>query len=514
MDDPGGKSKRSAMNSSPFRHLFGLAAAILLPGLGFHAIHAQDSLPEPARVFSSRTALAVYFDLQRASQSGIWKSLENRLGSLRDQLGSLPQLQPQLAAPLTGMSGLQTEELAEFAIAIEGKNAFKNMETEQYDPDFSILAAARFKETIDQEKLITQLLDEADKQQPGLRATLEQSRQRLGAVDWFDLPAEVFGDTKLPFALSLAVGPGPGGSMIGIGKSESLRGFVAGKSDGRLPAGIGAALAQRGQVWLYFPVPSAMIQEMSAGVNAGAGGAAGNPMVAGLSKGLEKVREFGLGLSFGNNAVGVELALGCVDAGAATELQQGLQQFIGMMQMMAAQDPNTPKFVTRLKSSASGTAFRLTTDVTVQDVEALMKSSGISPAPRTRTAPGAGAGAGAPLSVPAAPVATEAPVRVEFLELLPGDEQQLRYTRLRIVNDSAEAVKEIRVTFNYLDRAGRPIGKWTRRHQDPIASNLAPGNSTREIRCPTFHVPSTTTRVTMTLHEVVFADGTKWMPAP
>ncbi|MCL4176186.1 MAG: hypothetical protein KJ072_00340 [Verrucomicrobia bacterium] len=498
------------MNSPQFRLTFSLAAAILIPGLGLHSIHAQESLPEPARVFSSKTSLAVYFDLQRASQSGIWKALESRLGPLREQLSSLPQFQPQLAAPLTGMSGLQTEELAEFAIAIEGKNAFKNMETEQYDPDFSIVAAARFRETIDQEKLITQLLDEADKQKPGLRATLEQSRQRVGAVDWFDLPPEVFGDTKLPFALSLAVGPGQGGSMIGIGKSESLRGFVAGHSDGRLPAGIGAALAQRGQMWLYFPVPSAMIQEMSAGVTAGAGGAANNPMVAGLSKGLEKVREFGLGLSFGNNAVGVEVALGCVDAAAANDLQQGLQQFIGMMQMVAAQHATAPKLLTRLKTSASGTAFRLTTDVTVQDVEALMKSSGISPAPRARTTPGAGA----PLPVPVAPVATEAPAQVEFLELLPGDEQQLRYTRLRIVNKSAEPVKEIRVTFNYQDRAGRPIGKWTRRHQDPISANLAPGNSTREIRCPTFHVPSTTARVAMTLHEVVFADGTKWMPAP
>ena len=33
-----------------------------------------------------------------------------------------------------------------------------------------------------------------------------------------------------------------------------------------------------------------------------------------------------------------------------------------------AQDPKTPKLVGRIKTSASGTAFRLTTDVTVQDV--------------------------------------------------------------------------------------------------------------------------------------------------
>jgi hypothetical protein len=500
------------MNSARLLHGFILAAALLLTGPGLSLGHGQDRVPEVTRVFSQDTALAVYFDLQRASQSGIWKALENRLGPLWEQLGALPQLPGELTAPLTEMPQLRTEEVVEFALAIKGKNAFKNMETEQYDPDFGAVVAVRFKETLDQDQLISQLLEELEKRKPDLRAKLEQSRQRVGAVDWFELPAEVFGDTEAPFPLSLAVGPGKGGTTLGVGKTESVREFVAGASDGRLPAGISGALAQRNQVWLYFPIPSEMIQEMSAGVTAGAGGAADNPMVAGLSQGLEKVREFGLGLSFGNNAVGVEVALGCVDAAAANDLQQGLQQFIGVMQMMAAQDPKMPKLVGRLKTSASGTAFRLTTDVTVQDVEALMKSSGITPAPRARTTPGAGAGA--PLSVPAPPVATEAPVQVEFLELLPGDEQQLRYTRLRIVNNSAEAVKEIRVTFNYQDRAGRPIGKWTRRHQDPISAYLAPGNSTREIRCPTFHVPSTTARVTMTLHEVVFADGTKWMPAP
>jgi hypothetical protein len=336
---------------------------------------------------------------------------------------------------------------------------------------------------------------------------LEESRKRVGAVDWFELSPEALGATSLPFPLSLAVGPGKRGSIVGVGKSESLRGFVAGQTDGRLPAGIAPALAQRGQMWLYFPIPSQMIKEMSAGAGAE------NPMMAGLSQGLEKVRELGLGLSFGNTAIGMELNLGCVDAAAASELQQGLQQFIGMMQMMAAQDPSTPKLVSRLKTSSTGSAFRLTTEVTVQDVELVLKRSGITPTPGSaaRATPGT---PGTAQPVPSAPAATLAPATVTFLELLPGDEQQLRYTKLRIDNRSTEPVKEIRVTFNYLDRAGRSLGQWTRRHQDPVSSYLVPAESTREIRCPTFHVPSTTHRVTMTLHEVVFADGRKWTPTP
>jgi hypothetical protein len=510
MDDPDTKPTSSAMNSHRSLYRSILATAALLLGLGVHVVQGQESLPEPARVFSPNTTLAVYFDLQRASQSGIWKALETRLGPLQEQLRALPQLQPQFAAPLAGMPDLQTGEVAEFAVAIEGQNAFKNMESEQYDPDFSIVAAVRFKEMIDQQKLITQLLEEADKQEPGLRAQLEGSRKRVGAVDWFELPPGSIKDVKLPFALSLAVGPGTGGSIVGLGKAESLRKFVAKETDGRLPAGIAPALAQRGQMWLYFPVPSQMLKELSAG----AGGAQDNPMVAGLSQGLDKIREFGLGLSFGNTAMGLEVTLGCVDAAAASELQQGLQQFISMMQMMATQDPSAPKLLTRLKTATAGTAFRLTTEVTMPDVELALKRSGIKLPPPGGSRSTPGAGARAPQAARGTPVATLPPAAVEFLELIPSDEQQLRYTRLRITNRSSEPIKEIRVTFNYFDRAGRNIGSWTRRHQDPVSAFLAPADSTREIRCPTFHVPSTTQRVTLTLHEVVFADGKKWIPMP
>jgi hypothetical protein len=251
-----------------------------------------------------------------------------------------------------------------------------------------------------------------------------------------------------------------------------------------------------------------MLKELSAGT----GGAQDNPMMAGLSQGLEKVREFGFGVSFGNSSVGVELALGCVDATAANELQQGLQQFISMMQMMAMQNPSAPKLLTRLKAATAGTALRLTTEVTMQDVDLALKSSGLKPAPSARTTPGPGARP--PATVQRAPMATaKPPATVEFIGMIPSDEQQLRYTRLLITNNSTEPVKEIRVTFNYFDRAGRNLGKRTRRHQDPVAAFLAPAESTREIRCPTFHVPSTTDRVVMTLHEIVFADGKKWTPA-
>jgi len=234
MDDPKSQLPSRLMNSSRSRSV--LIALALLPVLAARPGLAQESLPEPAKVFTPKTALAVYFDLERSAQSGIWKTLEARLGPLREQLGALPQVPPELAAPLAGMPDLQTGEVAELAIAIEGQNAFKNLESEQYDPDFSVLAAVRFNEIIDQDKLVSQLLEEADKQKPGLRSKLEESRKRVGAVDWFELSPEALDATSLPFPLSLAVGPGKRGSIVGVGKSESLRGFVAGQTgDSRLP---------------------------------------------------------------------------------------------------------------------------------------------------------------------------------------------------------------------------------------------------------------------------------------
>jgi hypothetical protein len=480
------------------RHWFTAAAGLVLL-LGVPCV-AQEFVPPPAQAFTPRTALAIYADLQGASQSSIWKALETKAPALLEGLKSLPGVQVQMQSQFQSLPAFQPSDIAELAIAIEGENALRNMETEQFDPDFGLVAAVRLAKSVDVNQVLQRALDEADKDKPGARARLEQSRTRVGAAEVFDLPREMLGDRPPPFPMSAALGSGKEGSIFMVGKSETLKNYLTGKTDGRLPAGIAAGLARRGQVWLYLPVRADMTKGLQ-------GGAAGNPMMANLAPGLEKVKEFGLGLNFGSGKVDFEVAVGCADAAGAQELTRGLQQFLGVLQMSAAQNPAAaPPFLSKLKAAADGTAFRLTTELTERDLDLALKTTGggraVASTPSKATPP--------PEAEPL-PVAGPPPVDVELLELLPSDEQALRFTRLRVVNRSPKPVREIRLTFQYYDRGGRKIGQWTRRHQDPVADQLIAGEATREVRCPTFHVPSTTTKVSLVLHEVVFGDGQKWL---
>jgi hypothetical protein len=465
-----------------------------------HATFAQELVPAPNKAFTTRTALAFYADLATASRSAIWQTLESKLEPLASQWQSIPGLQSPIPAQLDSLHGIESDDIAELVVVVQGERALENLESAQFDPDFGILTIIRLTKTVDLEETIRKALDSVETTKPGLSQKIEQSRTRVSGAEFFDLPAELFDESSMPFPVSAAAGQGAGGSVFGFGKSETLRAFLSGRTDGNLPPGIATSLARRDQIWLYLPFSGETLR------NASAGNLENNPVVATLAKSLEKVNELGLGLSFGSTKVNFELTLGCTDSAAARELTQGLQQFIGLMQMSNQNSANTPPFLGKLKAASDGLAFRLSTELVTRDFDMLLKNisptTTSSPRPATKVMPAPG---------PAKERKT-APATVQFLELLPGDLQSLRYTRLQIDNRSNQPIREIRVTFNYHDQSGRRIGQWTRRHQDPNSDVLVPAESNREVRSPTFHVPAATRRVTLVLHEITFADGTKWVP--
>jgi hypothetical protein len=71
-------------------------------------------------------------------------------------------------------------------------------------------------------------------------------------------------------------------------------------------------------------------------------------------------------------------------------------------------------------------------------------------------------------------------------------------------------VKELKLTFKYLDEAGRKLGQWTRTHSSLTEANLVGGETSRIVDCLAFNVPAAATKLTVTLHEVTFVDGEKW----
>jgi hypothetical protein len=474
--------------------------APLLVLLLSNPLSAQDHLPAPKDAFSADAALIVYADLETASRSGIWKTLEARLAPLAGQLGAVPGMPTPMPGQLQGLPGVESEDVAELAIVIAGKNALQNLESGQFDRDFAFRVVGRLTRSVETDVFVSQILDAIETEQPGSRAQLEATRSRVGAAEYFELPPELLGPAAVPFPVGAAVGQGRDGTVFGFGKDDSLRAFITGQVDGALPAGIASSLARRGQVWIYLPLHADMTRFFSDGAGMD------NPMVDGFAQGLDKVQEFGMGFTFGSSAIDFELVLGCADNAAARELTQTVQQFIGLMGMVSAQNPgSTPPVLGKLRAASDGSLFRLTGALTSRDFDLALE--GISPGAATGPRRSTGAAALPPIERREPP---PIPVSIEVLELLPGDLQSLRHTRVRIDNHSSLAVRDIRLTFQYLDHTGRRVGQWTRRHVDPTLDTLVAAGISREIRCPVFHVPSTTRRVTATLHEVTFVDGTKW----
>jgi hypothetical protein len=475
--------------------------SFLLSALLLNLAVAQDMVPTPRDSFSPDAALIFYADLQTASRSGIWKTFESKLSPLAGQLGALSGMPAPMPGHLQGLPGIESEDMAELAIVITGKNALQNLQSGQFDQDFAFTAVGRLTEPVDTELFIEQILSAIESEIPGSRAQLEQSRTQVGAASFFELPDELLSTASTPFPMCAAVGQSQAGTVFGFGKSDTLRAFLTGQTDARLPAGLAGNLARRGQIWIYLPLQQSMAQSLS-------GGGMENPMIDGLAQGLEKVKEFGLGLSFGSSKIDVELTLGCTDNPAARELTQNMQQFIGLMQMVSAQNPgSTAPFLGKLKAASDGSTFRLTTEFTTRDLDlALQTISPTTPATSKRSTGGA--------ALPAVEFTAPPPIplTVEVLELLPGDMQSLRHARLLIENRSNQAVRDIRLTFHYRDRTGQRVGQWTRRHVDPVRDTLVGADTSREVRCPIFHVPTSTRSVTATLHEVTFADGSKWSP--
>jgi len=462
---------------------------------------SENSLPAPSRAFTTRTAIAFYADVQSASKTAIWSTITNQAAPLLEQLQSLQRAQLSSLPTPQALPGFQGDDVAEIAIAFDGEKILSDLQSERFDPTSGFVVVLRLARKADLENLIQQALEAIEKEKPGLRGPIEKSRRRVGAAEVFDVSAEAFGAHKLPFTVSAALGPAKEGTIVAFGKSENLQAFLSGKTEGKLRGKINESLSRRGQIWLYLPVPQDAVKGFG-----GASGANANPMLAGLAQSMDKVREVSLSLNFGASQIDFALEFGCVDGAAAGQLSQGLQGLLGMIQIGAQQNPaSAPPFIGKIKAAAEGSAFRLTTAFTMRDFDLAFQNvnRGVAVA-RPQALP-------TPARKPeAAPAPSRAPVDVEFVQFSSEEQESLRPAKVRIQNRSSRPVKELKLTFTYLDEFGRKLGQWTRNHSSLTAANLVGGETTGIVDCFAFNVPAATKKLTVTLHEVTFADGEKW----
>jgi len=485
-----------------------LCLALLHPvELPAGAAPVQDNVPPPPQAFTPRTAVAFYADLQSASKSAIWKAIEEKAGPLVEELQSLQQGQMSSLRAAQGMAGFKQTNLVEVAIAVEGDRIFSGLRTDQLDTNVGFVVVLRLTQMPDIDNLIQQALEAIDKEKPGLRGQIEKSRRKVGPAEFFDLPSDALGEQKLPFSLSCAVGPGKDGTVFGLGRTEHLRAFLSGRTEGRLRGQANDALSRRGQVWFFMAVPKDASRNLGGGSGAGLNA---NPMLAGLAQSMDQVRDVNFSFNFGAAQVDFELDLNCVDAAAAGQLAQGIQGLLGMIQLSARQNPSsTPPFVGKINAAAQGATFRVATAFTMRDVDLALKNvhGGVASA-------GPRPAASSAKSETVAPAATQPPVDVEFVQFNSEEQESLRHAKMRVQNRSARAVKEIKLTFTYLDQSGRKLGQWTRTHSSLTSENLVGGEATQIVDCLAFNVPASTKKVAVRLCEVTFANGEKWSETP
>ncbi len=488
--------------SSDSRHLIRAFLGALATGLVLVAARAADGLlPQPSQAFTSKAALVIYVDSLAVDQSGIGKAIDERMKGLTSQFAAMPGMPTGLASEMEEFASLKDATLAELVVIVEGSKAFDRIGEKEIDPDANLLVAGRMTGTFDTEAFLAEAKAALDKEKAGLGDKVAATRSKVGAADVFRLPTDELGEPKIPFPMDLAIGPCKDGKVIAVGRSERLREYLEGKTEGRLPGALELLLPRRGQFWVYFPIPTAL------GKNLGDG----NPMLSGLAKGLEKVRDLGLSMTFGPSAIDLELALGCTEAQAAEEMAKGFQQVAGMMQMMASQNPSqTPPMLGKLKGSAQGARFAITTALTMRDIEISLKNLEQLPG-FEGTAPAAAVAEPAAEAKVVVDVGPQGPpLEVEFLGFLPDQTEKLRQGKLRLKSSSANPIREMRVRYTYLDAAGRPLGSTLRRQRDSVAEALIGANTERQIECPFFEVPLRTVGVRVALLDVIFMDGSRW----
>ncbi len=479
--------------------------AVWLAGLLWAAPlgRAAESLPPLSQAMTTKATLIIEANLEAAAGSPVWQALKAQAPAMGAELKSLPGVPGKL---LEGPSGLLTalpvEQVAEVLVVLEEPPGGKGLSPQGLDPNAGVLALLRLVKSADARQVFDQVLQALDKQKPGLRSQLLQGKSQVGAADVYDLPASALGATNLPFPLSAAAGAGPDGGVLAVGKGQSVRDYVSGRTDGQLPLGARGLLKQPGHLWLYGVIPEGATRDLAAS------GAMPGALPPGLGASLDKLRALGLGLRFEASQLDVELAVGCVDAGAAQQIADGLQGIVGMMQMAGSQRPGAvPGFLANLKLAAAGPVFRVNFPVTTQDLAMAMQSANRSAAAAPRAVPKSEPG-------PAPAPAAETPaVELSFLRLVPGEGNDLREVQLRIVNRAAKAVRSLSVTFRYFDGSGFPLKEWTTQHSDPDGDKVVGANATRDFPCYIFKIPEATARITATLRRAVFSDGTTWVPA-
>jgi hypothetical protein len=109
------------------------------------------------------------------------------------------------------------------------------------------------------------------------------------------------------------------------------------------------------------------------------------------------------------------------------------------------------------------------------------------------------------------------PLKVGVLNI--SGEQPFRKLNLRVTNESNKDIRCVFCTLNYADQTGRIVKDHSTSLSAPLHQSQGPPllvarKSTTETEATAFFAPDNLASTTVTVQQVVFADGTKWTTPP
>lgn len=303
---------------------------------------------EVLRAFPETADIAMYFDQKAMSESAFSEQIEN----LQDELPEA-QATEELTAKLTEITGLEDDDITEFALALSG------MENAQANPSAIKVSGALFAtKAVSADQIVEAIEYVAEQNGEKVELTVTVGE----GADYIDFPVA----DGMP-QLRAAVVSGESSTTAFFGDDASVEAALQRKS-GSIPAALSApseGLVAGQQGWISIIVPESLKGQL-AGLTA-----QGEQMAPGLSK-LQSLQSIGVGVKATDVLdVAIGLNLGSPDDAKAITAVLNNQLISFAKMMLAGSTPEPLPLLESLSASQNGDRAVLALALSLGDMEQL-----------------------------------------------------------------------------------------------------------------------------------------------
>ncbi len=296
-------------------------------------------------------AFLLFFQVQVESirESGFYKLIEKEYPQLSEGLKQFES--EEGVQELLNLTGLDAEDLISFSMTLEGLDDIAKLRSTEQSPkigsEIELLVNAEFRGELKEADLIAYMLTKLEEEKgEKVRKKVEKSKKNKGGISFLTLPPDLIDDQTFASDLLFAIKKGNKKSELILGIPRLVKQVVAEKNES-LPLASFDTLSEGRQMTFAIKIDPALWNrpEFEADQQ--------NPLFAGLVSSIKGIREIGLGVSFLEDSMGLEVSVNCKDAQSALGLWTVAQGGLGMAQLaMSQQGGKAPEILTRIKTEA------------------------------------------------------------------------------------------------------------------------------------------------------------------